>query len=91
MPQEQDSWVNYLLTKKSGVYLTMRIRIALRKEGVIPMENERAEAKLIKESEKHEYYFHVTQEDVRTALYEGHEVRLLLWTEVNKSYNCWCP
>jgi hypothetical protein len=76
--QQQATWVDRLLTQKSGIYFTMRIRIALRKKGLLPLDDSGAEEKLIAEWKSRESDFDVTPEDVKTALYEGQEVRLLI-------------
>ena len=52
----------------------MRIRIALRKVGLIPLDDKEEEETLIVESMACQSDFKVTEEDIRTALYKGDEV-----------------
>ena len=65
----------------------MRIRIALRKKGLIPLADKEAEKKLIQTWESRQTDLNVTREDIQTALYEGYEARLLISTEENQPYN----
>jgi hypothetical protein len=72
--QEQQPWIDTLQTLKTGVYMMMRVRIALRKKGLIPLEDKKAEEELIEASKKRQEDFKVTKDDVLNAFYEGHEV-----------------
>ncbi len=77
--QVKKKWAHLvLITQKLDVYLSMRVRIALRRAGAIPLEDENKEKELI-EQEKLAVKagrpcYAVTEDDIMKAFLKGDEV-----------------
>lgn len=74
MLQQQQSWFGYLKDRKLGVYFEMRLRIGLRKKGLIPSGDKVTDDNLVKKAASHGLGIEVNDADIQRALYEGHEV-----------------
>jgi len=77
----KNKWGEFLLEQQRDVYLSMRVRIALRKAGVIPMEDKKKEEECIakekravKSNKKNLGKYAVSEEDVIKAFSDGDEV-----------------
>jgi hypothetical protein len=80
--QVKKRWAHLLLTQKLDVYLSMRVRIALRKAGAIPLEDKNREKELVEQEKlavKAGRPCHsVTEDDIIKAFLKGDEVGNLL-------------